>query len=88
MTSEETNDPASLSMEGLVARLGTATQGVPMTRAERREAIDDLKGDLEEVNSALEGLAEEVKDLRERIAEAKSRKARVKARLAELRAQK
>jgi hypothetical protein len=56
-----------------------------MTRAERREAIDDVKSDLEELAADLMGMRFELEELRERIAAARAERARLKARLAELR---
>jgi uncharacterized coiled-coil DUF342 family protein len=56
-----------------------------MTKAERREKIDDLKSERDEINADLPGLYTELDEIREKIAAAKARRAAIREELAELR---
>lgn len=56
-----------------------------MTPAERREARDDLRSEIEEIDADLVGLVEEFRDVKERIALALKAKAALVARRNELR---
>lgn len=55
-----------------------------MTKAEAREARDDIRSEIEDIDADLIGYREDLRRAKEDIAEAKARKLGLKTKLAEL----